>query len=106
VKSHQISLAIDYPARLKFSPGLVDRPVAMAADRRHKCRPRTVEEFQQKLAELGEWIGNLAPPARAAEDRFGGIYTTEPGQFTQQLISLRDALQASAEPQPAQVRQR
>ncbi len=77
----------------------------MPADRlHHKCHPRTVEEFQQKLAELRKWIGS-PPPAHFEEDWFAGL-CAEPGRFTEQLMKLRDALRASGEPEPAQVRQR
>lgn len=78
----------------------------MAAERRHhKCHPRTIEDFQKKLAELRKSIGDPAPPAHFEEEWFAGL-CAEPGQFTEQLIKLRDALQAAGEPEPAPIRQR
>jgi hypothetical protein len=78
----------------------------MTADRQHhKCHPRTVEDFQNKLAELKKWMGNPAPPAHFHKEWFAGL-CAEPGQFTEQLLKLREALKPSGEPEPVPVRQR
>jgi hypothetical protein len=83
----------------------------MPANRRHKkCQPRTVQQFKKQLTELKNRMGHPQPPAQFHEDWFAGL-CAEPSQFTEQLIQLREALQAAgqtieAEPMPQPVRVR
>jgi hypothetical protein len=74
----------------------------MTADRRHKkCQPRTVQQFKEQLTELKKWIGHTQPPAHFEDDWFAGL-CAEPSQFTEQMIKLREALQAAGQPADAE----
>lgn len=76
----------------------------MPAERRfYRCRPRTVKVLQKKLAEIRKWIGNPGPPAEFHEEWFAGM-CGEPGQFTEQLIKLREVLQTAGESESVRVR--
>jgi hypothetical protein len=78
-------------------------------ERKHKkCHPRTVREFQERLTDLKNWIGQAAPPQDFCDEWFAGL-CAEPSQFTRQLINMRDAIReagraAEGEPEPVRVR--